>query len=88
MDLSRFPRRRYAQGVPPLEFLAHFTQALRVGSGSSHTHGGMLAGFLGNRISIPPVGIGVGRDPADQDPLVHKEAQAVADLLGLTELTS
>jgi len=25
----------------------------------------------------------VSRDPADQDPLVHKEAQAVADLLGL-----
>jgi len=26
--------------------------------------------------------IGVSRDPADQEPLVHKEAQAVADLLG------
>ena len=25
----------------------------------------------------------MSRDPADQDPLVHKEAQAVADLLGL-----
>jgi D-cysteine desulfhydrase len=54
-----------------------------VGSGSSGTHGGLLAGFLGNRINIPIVGIGVSRDPADQDPLVHKEAQAVADLLGL-----
>ncbi|HEY3048615.1 MAG TPA: D-cysteine desulfhydrase [Polaromonas sp.] len=54
-----------------------------VGSGSSGTHGGLLAGFLGNRINIPLVGIGVSRDPADQDPLVHKEAQAVADLLGL-----
>jgi D-cysteine desulfhydrase len=29
------------------------------------------------------VGIGVSRDPADQEPLVHREAQAVADLLGL-----
>ena len=54
-----------------------------VGSGSSGTHGGLLAGFLGNRIGIPIVGIGVSRDPVDQDPLVHQEAQAVADLLGL-----
>jgi D-cysteine desulfhydrase len=54
-----------------------------VGSGSSGTHGGMLAGFLGNHIDIPIIGIGVSRDPADQNPLVHREAQAVADLLGL-----
>ncbi len=54
-----------------------------VGSGSSGTHGGLLAGFLGNRIHIPVVGIGVSRDPADQNPLVLKEAHAVADLLGL-----
>jgi D-cysteine desulfhydrase len=53
-----------------------------VGSGSSGTHGGLLAGFLGNHINIPIVGIGVSRDPADQEPLVHAEAQAVADLLG------
>lgn len=52
-----------------------------VGSGSSGTHGGLLAGFLGNHIDIPIVGIGVSRDPADQEPLVHREAQAVADLL-------
>ena len=54
-----------------------------VGSGSSGTHGGLLAGFLGNRIDVPIVGIGVSRDPVDQDPLVHREAQAVCDLLGL-----
>jgi D-cysteine desulfhydrase len=54
-----------------------------VGSGSSGTHGGLLAGFLGNRIDIPIVGIGVSRDPQDQAPLVHKEAQAVCDLLEL-----
>jgi len=52
-----------------------------VGSGSSGTHGGLLAGFLGNRIDIPILGIGVSRDPPDQEPLVHREAQAVADLL-------
>jgi D-cysteine desulfhydrase len=56
---------------------------LVVGSGSSGTHGGLLAGFLGNHINIPIVGIGVSRDPADQAPLVQKEAQAVLDLLGV-----
>ena len=54
-----------------------------VGSGSSGTHGGLLAGFLGNHIHIPLIGIGVSRDPVDQNPLVLKEAQAVCDLLGL-----
>jgi D-cysteine desulfhydrase len=54
-----------------------------VGSGSSGTHGGLLAGFLGNHIHIPIVGIGVSRDPETQEPLVHKEAQAVMDLLGV-----
>jgi D-cysteine desulfhydrase len=54
-----------------------------IGSGSSGTHGGLVAGFLGNHIDIPLIGVGVSRDPADQEPLVWKEAQAVADLLGL-----
>jgi D-cysteine desulfhydrase len=57
--------------------------AVVVGSGSSGTHGGMAAGFYGNNIKIPLIGIGVSRDPADQEPLVLKEAQAVADLLGI-----
>jgi D-cysteine desulfhydrase len=56
---------------------------LVVGSGSSGTHGGLLAGFLGNRIDIPITGIGVSRDPAEQEPMVWNEAQAVCDLLGL-----
>jgi D-cysteine desulfhydrase len=54
-----------------------------VGSGSSGTHGGLLAGFLGNHIQVPIVGVGVSRDPADQEPLVHREAQAVLDLIGI-----
>jgi D-cysteine desulfhydrase len=54
-----------------------------VGSGSSGTHGGLVAGFLGNNINIPITGIGVSRDPADQAPLVLKEAQATLDLLGV-----
>jgi D-cysteine desulfhydrase len=54
-----------------------------VGSGSSGTHGGLLAGFLGNRIDLPITGVGVSRDPEQQAPLVHAEAQAVCDLLDL-----
>src|SRR5260370_7709147 len=57
--------------------------AVVVGSGSSGTHGGMVAGFFGNNIKIPLIGIGVSREPSDQEPLVYKEAQAVADLLGI-----
>jgi D-cysteine desulfhydrase len=57
--------------------------AVVVGSGSSGTHGGLLAGFLGNRIDTPIIGVGVSRDPADQAPLVWKEAQAVCELLRL-----
>lgn len=54
-----------------------------VGSGSSGTHGGLVAGFLGNRIDVPITGIGVSRDPPEQVPLVQAEAQAVCALLGL-----
>lgn len=51
-------------------------------SGSSGTHGGFVAGLqaLGN--ATPVTGIGVSRDPVDQEPLVWKEAQAVTELLG------
>jgi len=52
-----------------------------LGSGSSGTHAGLLAGFLGNHIRVPITGIGVSREPADQEPIVHRQAQAVADLL-------
>jgi D-cysteine desulfhydrase len=59
----------------------HFDRVV-VGSGSSGTHGGLVAGFLGNRIAVSILGVGVSRDPADQAPLVLSEAQAVVDLLG------
>ena len=54
-----------------------------VGSGSSGTHGGMLAGFLGHRVRARLIGIDVSRDPDQQVPLVRTEAQAVLDLLGV-----
>jgi D-cysteine desulfhydrase len=54
-----------------------------VGSGSSGTHGGLLAGFLGHRVPATLTGIDVSRDPEEQVPLVRREAQAVLDLLGV-----
>ena len=65
-----------------LEQELHFDRIV-LGSGSSGTHGGMVAGFLANSIEIPIVGVGVSRDPEDQAPLVQREAQAVCDLLEL-----
>jgi D-cysteine desulfhydrase len=53
-----------------------------VGSGSSGTHGGMLAGVLGFNWNVVLTGIGVSRDPDLQVPLVQQEAQNVHDLLG------
>jgi D-cysteine desulfhydrase len=56
-----------------------------VASGSSGTHGGLLAGLWGMNADIPVIGIGVSREPADQEPLVHAEAVAVGELLGLRQ---
>jgi D-cysteine desulfhydrase len=60
----------------------HF-DCIVVGSGSSGTHGGLVAGLFGANAAIPVIGIGVSRDPIDQEPLVYHEALATADLLGL-----
>ena len=59
----------------------HFDQVV-VGSGSSGTHGGLVAGFAALGMTTAVLGIGVSRDPADQAPLVRREAQAVLKLLG------
>jgi len=60
----------------------HF-DAIVVGSGSSGTHGGLVAGLWGANARIPVIGIGVSRDPGEQAPLVWRAAQATAELLGL-----
>lgn len=65
-----------------------FEQSLRidhivVGSGSSGTHAGIIAGLFGCNVHIPVMGIGVSRDPENQEPLVYREVQATAKLLGL-----
>ena len=59
--------------------------AIVVGSGSSGTHGGLVAGLFGANARIPVIGVGVSRDPADQEPLVWREAVATAELLGLRD---
>lgn len=60
----------------------HF-DAIVVGSGSSGTHGGLLAGLFGMNADIPVIGIGVSRDAAEQEALVFAEAQATLALLGV-----
>lgn len=67
-----------------------FDQGVRIdrivlASGSSGTHAGMLVGLHGGNFGIPITGIGTSRDPQQQEPLVHAEAQATAQLLGLRE---
>jgi D-cysteine desulfhydrase len=54
-----------------------------VASGSSGTHAGLVAGLHGYNAPIPVVGIGVSRDPGDQNPRVLKEARATAQMLGI-----
>jgi D-cysteine desulfhydrase len=54
-----------------------------VGSGSSGTHAGMITGLFGMNVNIPIMGIGVSRDPENQEPLVYREAVETAKLLGI-----
>ncbi len=54
-----------------------------VASGSSGTHAGLVVGLHAMHKQIPVTGIGVSRDPKQQDHLVHREAQETAALLGL-----
>ena len=67
-----------------------FDQGLRIdrivlASGSSGTHAGLLVGLHCGNFGIPITGIGTSRDPQQQEPLVHREAQATAQLLGVRE---
>ncbi len=56
--------------------------AIVVGSGSSGTHAGLLAGFEALGMDLPIVGIGVSRDPAQQEPIVLELATKVCELIG------
>ncbi|WP_028575259.1 D-cysteine desulfhydrase [Desulfonatronovibrio hydrogenovorans] len=58
---------------------------LCVASGSAGTHAGLVTGFIGCNMNIPVVGIGVSRDPEDQDPLVHELAVKTAARVGISQ---
>jgi D-cysteine desulfhydrase len=58
---------------------------LCVASGSAGTHAGLLTGFLGCNMNIPIVGIGVSRDPENQEPLVYDLAVQTASRLGIQQ---
>ncbi|MDF1592704.1 MAG: D-cysteine desulfhydrase [Desulfobacterales bacterium] len=54
-------------------------------SGSAGTHAGLLVGVCGCNMNIPVVGIGVSRDPKDQDPLVYDLALKTAERVGVKQ---
>jgi len=54
-------------------------------SGSAGTHAGLLAGVYGCNMNIPIVGIGVSRDPEDQDPLVYNLVRKTAERVGVKQ---
>jgi D-cysteine desulfhydrase len=56
---------------------------LVVATGSAGTQAGLLTGFCGCNMNIPIVGIGVSRDPQDQEPMVYELANQTADWLGV-----
>jgi D-cysteine desulfhydrase len=58
---------------------------LVVASGSTGTHAGLLTGFYGCNMNIPIVGIGVSRDPEDQDPMVYDLVQKTAEWVGVKQ---
>ena len=54
-------------------------------SGSAGTHAGLVAGVCGCNLNIPVVGIGVSRDPKDQDPLVYDLVLKTAERVGVKQ---
>jgi len=56
-----------------------------VASGSAGTHAGLVTGFTGCNMNIPIVGVGVSREPADQEPLVFDLAKKTAERVGVQQ---
>ncbi len=54
-----------------------------VPSGSAGTHGGIIAGMVGNNVGIPVTGIGVNRPKAVQENAVLTVANQSLELLGV-----
>ncbi|MBQ7618244.1 MAG: D-cysteine desulfhydrase family protein, partial [Desulfovibrio sp.] len=61
---------------------------LVVPSGSAGTHGGIMAGMVGNNINLPVTGIGVNRPKAVQEQAVLTVANQSLELLGVTARVS
>ena len=53
-----------------------------VPSGSAGTHAGMIAGFYGNNMDVPMIGIDVSRPGDVEAAIVHKLAQETLDYIG------
>lgn len=58
---------------------------LLVASGSSGTHAGLLTGLHGCNMHMPVIGIGVSRDPEDQDPVVYDLVQKLSEKLQIKQ---
>jgi D-cysteine desulfhydrase len=58
---------------------------LCVASGSAGTHAGLVAGFVGCSMNVPVIGVGVSREPSDQEPIVFDLAVATAARLGVRQ---
>lgn len=56
-----------------------------VASGSAGTHSGLLTGVCGCNMNIPVVGIGVSRDPKDQDPMVYNLVRKTVERVGVKQ---
>ena len=56
-----------------------------VASGSAGTHAGLVTGFHGLNMNVPVIGIGVSRDPEEQNPLVYALVQKTAERLAIKQ---
>jgi D-cysteine desulfhydrase len=52
---------------------------------SAGTHAGLVVGFVGCSMNLPIVGVGVSREPGDQEPIVYDLALKTAERLGVTQ---
>ncbi|MGH6986692.1 MAG: D-cysteine desulfhydrase [Caulobacteraceae bacterium] len=59
-------------------------EAVIVASGSAGTHAGLLVGLEGASAGLPLIGINVRRPRAEQEANVHRLAEGIAEVLGLS----
>ena len=54
-------------------------------SGSAGTHAGLVTGFYGCNMNLPVTGVGVSREPAEQEPMVFDLVQKTCEHLQLRQ---